>query len=309
MKKALVTGADGFIGRHLVKALLQKNIEVFAIIYPGQDIYKKIDETNLHIKYIDLNLILNYIEEFPNDIDILYHFAWGGVQPELRNDIDIQMMNVNMTLGCMKFAAAINIGKIVFPGSTNEYLYYGKPINSDAVPSPSNAYGAAKIAARYLCNEFARRNGITFVYAIIASIYGADRRDSNVIFYTIDKLLKKEKPSYTRLEQLWDYVYIDDVIDALIMVGERGRSGTAYGIGHGDNWKLSNYIRIIHEIIDPSVPLGIGEIPYESNVLPTSCIDLTDIRRDTGWRPKIDFEDGIGRVIHKVREDMRNEET
>ena len=196
MKKVLITGADGFIGRNLVKKLLAAGKEVYGIVYPGNDIYKDNQNPNLHIKCMDLNQVMNHVREFPDDIDTMYHFAWAGVRPELRNDLDVQMMNVNMTLDCMKLAIAIGIKKIVFPGSTNEYLYYGKPLNKDSIPSPNNAYGAAKIALRYLCSDYATRNNIDFVYAIVAGIYAADRRDSNVIFYTIDKLLHGEKPMH-----------------------------------------------------------------------------------------------------------------
>ncbi len=307
MDKVLVTGADGFIGKNLVFSLLENKKEVYAIVYPGHNIYEGFSNEKLHVKPMDLNQVMNHVREFPDDIEILYHFAWMGVKPELRNNLDVQMVNVNMTLDCMKLAIAIGIKKIVFPGSTNEYLYFGKPLNKEAVPSPNNAYGAAKIALRYLCSDYAVRNDIEFVYTIIAGIYAADRRDNNVIFYTIDKLLHKEKPSLTKLEQLWDYVYIDDVIDALIAVGERGKGGGVYAIGHGDNWPLSNYIKIIHEKIDSSIPLGIGEIPYSSDILPSSCIDLTDIEHDTGFCPRVNFEDGITRVIAKIKKDMESE--
>jgi len=305
MKKVLITGADGFIGKNLVRTLLEdENIEIYAIVYPGNNIYEDDKHEKLYVKCLDLSQVMNHVREFPTDIEVMYHFAWMGVRPELRNDLDMQMINVNMTLDCMKLAIAIGIKKIIFPGSTNEYLYYGKPLNKDAVPSPNNAYGAAKIALRYLCSDYATRNNIEFVYTIIAGIYAADRRDNNVIFYTIDKLLKREKPSLTKLEQLWDYVYVDDVMSALVAVGKKGKGGKVYAIGHGDNWALSNYIKIIHQKIDPSLPLGIGEIPYADEKLPCSCIDLTDIERDTGFKPQVDFEEGITKVINQIQSDM-----
>lgn len=307
MNKVLITGADGFIGRNLTARMLAKGIEVHVIVYPGHNIFEGNHSPLLHVYPLDLHHILNHIKDFPKDIDVMYHFAWSGVKPELRNDLDVQIGNVSMTLDCMKLAIAIGIKKIVFPGSTNEYLYYGKPLNKDAVPSPNNAYGAAKIALRYLCSDFASRNNIEFVYTIIAGIYAADRRDNNVIFYTINKLLHKEKPSLTSLEQLWDYVYIDDVINALIAVGQKGKDGAVYAIGHGDNWPLRNYIEIIHKKIDPGLPLGIGEIPNTSDKLPSSCVDLQDLKRDTGFEPQIDFETGITFVIEKLREDMKME--
>lgn len=304
MEKVLITGADGFIGHNLIDRLLAEKIEIYAIVYPEHNIYERASNEKLHVMCINLNEIMHHANEFPDNIDTMYHFAWIGVKPELRNELDVQMLNINITLDCMKLATAIGIKKVVFPGSTNEYLYYGKPLNKNAIPSPNNAYGAVKIALRYLCSDFATRNNIEFVYAIIAGIYAEDRRDNNVIFYTIDKLLHGEKPSLTKLEQLWDYVHIDDVTEALFLIGEKGKGGSVYGVGHGDNWALSNYIKIIHQKIDPSLPMGIGEVPYSSEVLPCSCIDLTEIERDTGFKPKVNFEDGITKVIEKIKADM-----
>lgn len=306
MKCVLITGADGFIGRHLVNKMLAEKIDVYGIVLPGHNIFDY--NEHLHIVEANANELMDYLNFFPiGTIDSMYHFAWAGVNAELRNNVEIQLENIEITLNCIRFAVKIGVKKIIFPGSTNEYLYYGKPINKDAVPSPNNAYGSVKVALRYLCKAYTTEKKVDFVYAILGSIYAADRCDNNVIYYTIDKLLKGEKPLLTKLEQLWDYVYIDDVVEALFLIGKKGINGAVYSIGHGDNWCLSNYINIIHEKIDPLLPLGIGVIPYSSNDLPSSCIDLTDIYNDTGFKPQVKFEDGISKVIEQMKEDIENE--
>ena len=61
---------------------------------------------------------------------------------------------------------------------------------------------------------------------------------------------------------------------------------------------------IIHKKIDETLPLGIGEVPYSGDVLPCSCTDMTDLYRDTGFVPKIDFETGITWVIDKMKEEI-----
>lgn len=76
-------------------------------------------------------------------------------------------------------------------------------------------------------------------------------------------------------------------------------------MGHGDNWPLYKYIEIIHKKIDPRLPLGIGEVPYSNGILPCSCIDLTDIHKDTGFEPKIDFDKGISLVIDRIKEEKK----
>lgn len=307
MKTAIIAGADGFIGRHLTERLLEAGTEVWAIVYPGspsRDIY--LGREGVHTVCAEFTELEGRREEFPRNADIFYDFAWQGVNAAQRDDLELQMANIPLTLDCLRFAAGIGAKKFLLPGSTSEYLGYGKPLDEKALPTPQNAYGSVKVALRYLAGSLAEQLGVGLVYAVITGIYAADRRDNNVIFYTIDKLLRGEKPSLTRLEQLWDYVYIDDVAEALYLIGEKGLGGRFYAIGHGDNQPLSRYIEEIRDCIDPSLPLGLGEVPYKNGELPCSCIDLTALTRDTGFRPRVAFSDGVRRVISAMKQEMEH---
>ena len=302
MKKIIVTGAAGFIGRHLVRKLAKTGADIYAVVRNVLVAERLLpDYDALHIIGCAVNDDGSVSADIPDSADVMYHLAWEGFRPEFRKDFAVQAKNIPLTLAYLELARERKVKKIVMAGSINEYLYSGVPVNREARPAPGDDYGAVKTALRYLAERFCAGNGIAFNYAVITGIYAADRRDSNVIFYTIDKLLKGEKPSVTRLEQKWDYVYIDDAVEALGLIGEKGRDGMLYAVGHGDNWELANYVRIIHEKINPALPLGIGEVPYASGVLPMSCIDLADLKNDTGFEPKVDFETGISRVISQIR--------
>ena len=308
MKTAVIAGADGFIGRHLVRRLRADGTEIWAVVYPGsptRDMYLGCE--GIHTVCTEFSQLADRAGEFPNGPDVFYDFVWQGVSAQLRDDLSLQMTNIDLTLDCMRFARGIGAAKFVLPGSTSEYLEYGKPIDERALPTPQNAYGSVKAALRYLASALAQQLGLGLIYAVITGIYAADRRDNNVIFYTIDKLLRGEKPSLTRLEQLWDYVYIDDVAEALCLIGEKGRAGSFYAIGRGDNQPLREYIEEIRNIIDPSLPLGIGEVPYKGDRLPSSCIDLTALQRDTGFVPRVSFSDGIRRVIAAMKQETEHE--
>lgn len=307
MQTVIVTGASGFIGRHLVFELSKENVEIYAIVRNASCSRKLLPESKrVHIiEYIE-NSDGSICVDVPENVDIMYHLAWIGFKPEYRKHFDTQCKNIPLTLSYLRLAKEKKVRKIVMVGSTNEYLYSGKIINKETLPHPSDDYGAVKTAIRYLAERFAKDNAIAFNYAVITGIYASDRKDNNIIFYTIDKLLNGEKPLVTKLEQIWDYVYIDDVIEALILIGKKGINGTLYAVGHGDNWPLRNYVEIIHKIINPLLPLGIGEVPYTSNVLPMSCIDLTDIKKDIGFEPKVNFEDGIMKVITNLKKEKIN---
>ncbi len=297
IKTAVITGANGFIGINLVRRLLKENIHIYAFVMEEEPLKEDLFNPLVTVVRCNLEAIDYNSVDIPDNIDVMYHFAWNGVQPEDRKNFDVQFTNVNITLNCLKLVKYKKIKRIIMPGSTNEYLYSKSIINEHCIPTPRDDYGSVKVSLRFLAKQFAWDNGIEFIYAVISGIYSEQRRDSNIISYTIDKLLKKERPSVTKLEQLWDYVHIDDVVEAFFLIGQKGKSGKLYAIGHGDNWALSNYIKIISKKIDPSLPLGIGDVSYSSNDLPMSCVDLTDLKKDTGFEPKVSFEDGVTRMI------------
>lgn len=305
MVQAIVTGADGFIGSNLLKHLTRCGVEVWALIIKDSPTrYRIATLKNVHIIECDYDNLDIYVSQVPHNADAFYHLAWQGVAPEERNSVERQMINISLSLRVLQFSRMISCKRFILPGSTMEYLYYGKPINKLAVPTPHNAYGAAKLSARFLCSAMAKSLDQTFIYTVLTGVYGGDRQDNNVISYTIKMLLQGERPQLTNLRQLWDYVHINDVTEALYCIGKSGKDNAFYTIGHGDNWPLYNYIYKIRDLIDPSLPLGLGEIPYMTEELPSSCVDLTCIYQDTGFVPKISFEEGIIEVIEQIRRNI-----
>lgn len=305
METVVITGGDGFIGSHLVRYLAEKGMYVYALTILGSPTVERIQNIrNVTVIQCDLNETDTLLRELPESPVAFFHLAWAGVSPESRNSVDIQLGNVSLCIEAAKLAAKLQAQRFVLPGSTMEYAYCGKEINEKACPSPQNAYGAAKISARYLCEALCEELKLPYIYVVITGIYASDRRDNNVIYYTISELLQGRKPSLTALEQRWDYVHIDDVTRAFFLIATQGKAGAFYGIGHGDNWPLANYIIQIRDAIDPSLPLGIGEVPYKDSRLPSSCVDMISLKKDTGFIPKIPFEIGIKEVIKNVKEAM-----
>lgn len=299
----IITGADGFIGSNLTKYLAELGYEVYALIIPSSPTRARIENIN-NVKIIECELsdYKKIEKKLPSNVLAFFHFAWSGVSPESRKSFEEQKLNIELTLNAIKLAEITKTKKFIFPGSTMEYSYSKQVINEMTVPSPQNAYGATKIACRFFCEVMCKDSKIDFIYVVISGIYSEKRMDSNVIYYTISSLLKNEKPKLTKLEQLWDYVHIDDVTSAFELIVKYGKDGRFYTIGHGDNWPLYNYIYKIRDIINPSLELGIGEVEYSDNRIPMSCVDLSSLTEDTGFVPKISFDEGIRRVIAKIKE-------
>ena len=302
MKKVIITGADGFIGSNLIKSLVRDNVEVWAVVHPNSNTKERLGSIKeIHCIESTIECLSDRISEFPKNADAFYHLAWQGVDATARDELLFQMKNIEMCFESMRVASLLGVKKFILPGSTSEYLHYGKPIDVKAIPSPLNAYGSVKVALRYLAEQYAKQLKLNYIYVVITGVYAEDRRDNNVIFYTINSLLKNEKPLLTKLEQMWNYVHISDVVNALILIGEKGKTNGFYAIGSAENKPLYEYINIIHEYINPLIPLGIGDVPYMSDELPSSCIDLSALHEDTGFVPKVKFQDGIKRVIDLIK--------
>ena len=306
MKHIVITGADGFIGSHLVKRFAMQGFAVTAIVMIDSPIRHRIEGIeNVNIVEGELVQWESLAESMPQSPEAFFHLAWAGVSPEGRNSLTVQFPNIEMSLNAVRLASRIHAQRFILPGSTTEYTDCGQLINESACPSPQNAYGAAKISARYLCSALCEELGVSYIYVVITGIYSADRVDNNVIYYAISNLLDGKRPVFTKLEQQWDYVHIDDVLTARILIAQKGKANAFYVIGHGDNWSLSNYIYQIRDAIDPSLSLGIGEIPYKNNKMPSSCVDLTSLHEDTGFVPQVPFSEGILGVIAKVKESKK----
>jgi nucleoside-diphosphate-sugar epimerase len=186
---------------------------------------------------------------------------------------------------------------VVCPGTASEYGCSQEVITGNNTPSPSDAYSTIKLKTHEIGQKLSDELGIAFIWTLISTAYGAERKDNNLIHYTITSLLKGETPTFTPLEQQWDYIYIDDLVHAFYLLGEKGQRGKVYPIGYGKSEPLRKYVETIQQLINPAAPLGIGELPYKNGKIDNQIIDISALAHDTGFQPQIDFNEGIKRTI------------
>ena len=106
---------------------------------------------------------------------------------------------------------------------------------------------------------------------------------------------------FTKGEQIWDYLYGGDCSRAFYLIGQYGKHGKAYTIGSGKSRYLKDYMCAIRDVIDPTLEIGIGELPYYPNQVMRLCADISELTEDTGFKPEVDFEEGIQKTIDWYR--------
>lgn len=298
MKKAIVTGANGFVGTAVCKELSERGVEVIAVVRHPDEVISSI----ARIVYSDLSDFRKLAELIPDrDIDVLYHFAWVGSAGSLRGDADVQMRNVQYTCDTIKVCAELCCKRFVFASSIMEYEIEAI-MSTEATPGINTLYCSAKVAADYMARTIAGSLGVDYIRAVISNIYGPGELSPRLINTSIRKMLKGERCAFSAGEQLYDFIYVTDAAKTFEAIGEKGISNRTYYIGSQNPRPLKEFLRELRDCVDPSIEIGLGEIPFNGVSLTYKEFDINAVKNDTGYVPETTFSDGIKNTVAWIQE-------
>ena len=294
MKKAVVTGATGMLALALMRKLTSEGYKIYAVVRPGSDRLSNIPmQDNISVIQCDMNDILSLPEKIGEECDAFYHFAWEATYGTSRNDMAAQTRNIMSAVNAVKSAYKLGCKVFLGAGSQAEYGRKSEKISPETSTAPENGYGMAKLCAGQMTRVMCKELGIKHIWCRIFSTYGPYDGTQTMVMSGIIKMMNGERPSYTKGEQEWDYLYCDDAANAFYLAAEKGRDGSVYCIGSGKTRRLSDYIYTIRDAINPKLEIGIGEVPYFDNQVMYLCADISSLTNDTGFKPEISFEEGI----------------
>ena len=309
MKNVIVTGANGFVGTWLLKELSDKVEGITAIIKDeNEDISQIKGLKNVKIVYSELDG-LEELDKKLNDkeYDVFYHLAWSGSTGPARAEYDLQLRNVKWTCDAVKIASKLGCKKFVGAGTLAEFdcnAYIGL---DGSTPNGVSNYGTAKIAAHYMSKAEANAQGIEHVWAYLSNTYGVGNRTSNFVNFASKTMLEGKPANFTAGEQPYDFVYVSDIAQALYLIGEKGKSNCAYYIGSTKSTKLKYFVEKIRDAIDPGIQLNLGAVPFNGVAHPESVFDCSKLVEDTGYCPRVPFEEGIVTTVEWLRSEMKEQ--
>lgn len=300
---AIVAGANGFLGKNLVKALHDRGYQVTALSRTFDNDIRSIARCicveDAPYQELARMLFQGHDEVWDKQghnkqYDCFYDFAWNGTSGEARGDYNTQIENIRTTCEYVKLAHSIGCQRFVYASSINEMETYEYLQNSDNIkPSFGYIYGAAKLAAHLMAETLSYQIGLPFIPIIITNIYGIGDTPKRLICSSIKKLIAGEHCSFTEGEQTYDFIYLTDAINSIIEIGEKGRAFERYYIGGGHPKPLREFLTQMRDIVAPNAKLGFGDITFHGVDIDYSQFDLKKVEKDTGYKNKISFEDGI----------------
>jgi nucleoside-diphosphate-sugar epimerase len=298
--RCLVTGASGFLGSHLVRKLLGEGHEVLAVVRRSSDLWRISDLAHeLRLAYAPLNnlqLIAEDIQAYRPET--VFHLAWtGGNSRRYLNDASQVFDNVPGSLELMRLAHQAGCSQYVFLGSVVEYGPCHIPVRETDIPEPGNLYGLAKLTTLRLSEALCAQFGMRFCGVRLFWAYGPMDEPLRMIPSVINNLLAGKRPSLTPGEQLWDFLYVEDAVRALVALAQSDSVSGVFNLGSGAPLTIRNMVTQIRDAIDPALDLGFGDVPYPPGQVMHLEADISRLKAATGWTPEISLPEGIRRTL------------
>lgn len=303
MKKIVVTGATSMIGIALIEEAIKQKVQVLAIIRKNSTRVNRLPNSQ-YIKTIACDI--EHLDELPNTVeqyDVFYHFAWNYTNKEGRNNPMFQANNILTTLDAVNLAKRLGCRTFVGAGSQAEYGMVDAVISSDTHTNPDTPYGIAKLAAGKLAEELCKQYSIKFIWGRIFSVYGRYDNEWTMIMQSLKHLIQHEPVHFSSGTQMWNYLNEHDAGKAFYLLGEKDYTNGIYCIAHPDSCILKNYIQKLIALF-PDADQYTFEVNNPNRKLLGIQADIKKLVQDTGFAPKISFEDGILEIIEFLKSQM-----
>ena len=293
--RAIVTGANGFVGSSLIKKLIAHQIEVLAI-----DVSFEPSKLPDHPLITTAVTDLTDTEQFNHlikakEYELFYHFAWRGVNGPDKAKYDVQLDNIRLSLQCAESAKRAGCRKFLCAGTVAERSV--ESLSFLQRTSGGMMYGSAKHCDHIMLETYCKNIGLDFVWMQFSNIYGPDNKTGNLISYTLGQLTGQKEAAFGPARQPYDFIYIDDLIEAVYRLGVKQTGRHYYFIGSGTPMILSDYLLKIGKMLGREDLIKIGARGDDGVRYTFEMLDTSDLVKDIGEYVSGTFDERIQYTI------------
>lgn len=298
MKKYLVLGGNGFIGKYIVDSLSVNN----EVVVADYNIDDASDTDNITYKKLDF-ITCEDFSSFLDGVDVVIHLISTIVPNENINNINLEIENnVFPTIRLLNDMVKNNVKEIIFVSSGG--TVYGEhdniPIAEDEPKQPICNYGIIKELIEKYLNLYNRYCGINYRIARLANPYSEvvkKGKKQGIIPIFIDQLLNNQQLKiWGDGNDVRDYIYMDDAIDALLKIIEYSGDEKVFNVGTGIGYTINDMLEIIKSELDIQ-DLSISYEDSRKCDVKNNVLNIERIKNELDWEPKTDLQSGIKKVI------------
>lgn len=302
-KTIFLTGATGFIGSHLLKRLIKEGCNVHISFRKNSSLWRIEDfkEKFVHhtIDLTDFEAVKSMIQQIKPDV--IFHLAAYGVdyrQQDIHQTIDV---NINASVNLFEAFFLNNGNRFIHTGSCFEYGQKKILISEGDFLDPTSVYGASKASSVHLLSSIAKdMQSRELVILRPFGVFGEYESLHRFVPQVIDKLKCEHIVQMTFGEQIRDYIYIDDLIDAYILaaVVPMENKVEIINIGSGKGISMKDFASMISQQLGTSNDLlQFGALPYRPDEMMYLVASIDKAKSMLEWEPKVSIEKGLEYTI------------
>lgn len=285
-----ITGASGFIGRYVIRELLNQQQQVLCLVRDAKN-YQQIGNEQVVEGCLG---DLEQLEPVLNDkqIDTCIHLAWEGI-PDYSYEMSCR--NLDHGLRLLKVCKNIGVSNLVITGSCWEYENPFGCIKTDHPVSSANAFKAAKNSLHMMAHAFCKEHEIHLNWMRLFYVYGPGQREGSLIPYIIHSLKNGKKPELNGAYNQNDFVYVQDVAEAIAKVALNHKYTELLNVGSGEATRV---IDIVMEVAK-RYHIQIDENDYERKIGTNFFADKEEMKTNYGWSSKTSISEGVWAMQEK----------
>ena len=301
-KTAVVTGGAGFIGSHMVDLLLERDYRVRVIddLSSGrlQNLAHLRSHADLAVETRDVRTLCPG-EALFDEVDFVFHFAGiGDIVPSIERPTDYLSVNVMGTVHVLEAVRHVGVRKLVYAASSSCYGLARELPTSEAAPiSPRYPYALSKYMGEEAVLQWSQVYRLPMVSLRIFNAYGPRSRTTGAygaVFgvFLAQKLAGKPFTVVGDGTQTRDFVYATDVTRAFLLAAESERSNEFYNLGAGQPQSVNRLVELLGG--------DVVHVPKRPGEPDCTWADISKIRADLGWEPKVSLEEGVMAMLANI---------
>ena len=302
--RTLVTGATGFVGRHLVRGLLEAGRPVVVLVRPGSRVPDGWQERVTRIACADWSEEELRAALASQPFDIAFHLATYGVRPTDRDPGLIARVNVDFPARFVRLCKERD-AHLVMAGTFSEYARpSGQTRLTESSPlEAKKIYGASKAAGGTAASALAQSLGVKLRLLRFFQVYGEGEAPHRLLPSLVAGLSRGERVPLSAGSQVRDFVYVDDAVEACIkaaddMASPSGAATATWNVCTGVGSSVRAFATLVAQAMGERAEfLGFGDLPMRPDDEPFLVGDGEQMLHALGWRPKYDLAGGIRAAV------------
>lgn len=304
--KVLVTGASGFVGKHLLSNLIINNIEVVAITRIYSKFLLSLNIPVYELDIVDFDKVLNCIKK--EKPDVLVHLAaQSNVGTSWQDYIVTSKVNIEGSLNLYKAFFKINPqGKFINIGSSDEYGLIAKlgiPLSEEMECKPQNPYSISKYCSEQMLLQLSKKDKVNFISTRSFNHFGPGQNPGFVISDFASQIAKiklgllDNKLFVGNLSSSRDFLYISDVIEAYILIIKMNIDNGIYNISSGKSYKINHILDVLINLSEMDINIIVDKNKFRPIEVMDFCGSNKKFNKATSWVPRTDIIKGLENTL------------